>query len=152
VLSSIELESKGRETVFPHPVKACQQLEAQGSDRQDPAPLVLGNNSHESTRPATSLKPGTLRLEQITVRLREADAALGLVALLREDLAGEIRRRRLSRTGDHAAATEVTQGAAPFVVMMSRLVAVVTSLATPGRQHWGRCDRRRSDLVETFAV
>jgi hypothetical protein len=82
--------------VFPRPVKGCQQLEAQGSDRQDPAPLVLGNNAHESTRLATSLKPGTLSLEQITVRLREADAALGLVALLREDLAGEVERRRLS--------------------------------------------------------
>ena len=113
---------------------------------------MLGNNSHESTRPATSLKPGTLSLGQITVRLREADAALGLVALLREDLVGEIERRRLSTTGDHAAATEMTQGAAQFVVMMSRLVAVVTSLATPDLQHWGGCDRRRSDLEKNFAV
>ena len=98
---------------------------------------MLGNNSHESTRPATSLKPGTLSLEQITVRLREADAALGPVALLREDLAGEIERRRLSTTGDHAAATEMTQGAAPFVVMMSRLVAVTTTLSAAGRLMWG---------------
>ena len=67
----------------------------------------------------------------------EAEGALGLVTLLREDLAVEIERRRLSTTGDHAAATEVTQGAAPFVVMMSRLVAVTTTLSAAGRLMWG---------------
>ena len=68
----------------------------------------------------------------------EAEGALGLVSLLREDLAVEIKRRRcLATNGDHAAAAEVSQGAAQIVMMIARLVAVVSSLAAAGRQHWG---------------
>jgi len=84
---------------------------------------------------------------------QEADAALRLVALLREDLAVEIdRRRRLATTGDHAAAAEVSKGAANVVVMIARLVAVVTSLAAAGRQHWGDAIGLETILAEVASV
>jgi hypothetical protein len=83
----------------------------------------------------------------------EAEGALGLVALLREDLTQEIeRRRRLATTGEHAAAVEASQGAAQIVVMISRLVAVVTSLTTAGRQHWGDAIGLQTVLAEVAAV
>ncbi len=83
----------------------------------------------------------------------EAEGALGLVMLLREDLAVEIeRRRRLATTGDHAAAAEATQSAAQIVVMVARLVAVVSSLAAAGRQHWGDAIGVHRILEEAFAV
>jgi len=83
----------------------------------------------------------------------EADAALRLVALLRDDLAEEIeRRRRLATTGDHPAAAEVSQGAAQIVVMIARLVAVVTTLSAAGRQHWGDAIGVHRILEEAFAV
>ena len=83
----------------------------------------------------------------------EAEGALGLVMLLREDLAVEIeRRRRLATTGDHAAAAEASQSAAQIVVMVARLVAVVSSLAAAGRQHWGDAIGVHKILEEAFAV
>jgi hypothetical protein len=83
----------------------------------------------------------------------EAEGALGLVTLLREDLAVEIeRRRRLATTGDHAAAAEASQGAAQIVMMVARLVAVVTSLAAAGRQHWGDAVGLEVALAEVVAV
>jgi hypothetical protein len=83
----------------------------------------------------------------------EAESALGLVTLLREDLAVEIeRRRRLATTGDHAAAAEASQGAAQIVVMIARLAAVVTTLAAAGRQHWGDAIGVHKLLEEAFAV
>ena len=83
----------------------------------------------------------------------EAEGALGLVMLLREDLAVEIeRRRRLATTGDHAAAAEASQSAAQIVVMVARLVAVVSSLAAAGRQHWGDAIGVHRILEEAFAV
>jgi len=83
----------------------------------------------------------------------EAEGALGLVALLREDLTQEIeRRRRLATTGEHAAAAEATQGAVQIVMMISRLVAVVSSLAAAGRQHWGDAIGVHRILEEAFAV
>ena len=83
----------------------------------------------------------------------EAEGALGLVSLLREDLAVEIeRRRRLATTGDHAAAAEASQGAAQIVGMVARLVAVVTSLAAAGRQHWGDAVGLEVALAEVAAV
>ena len=83
----------------------------------------------------------------------EAEGALGLVMLLREDLAEEIeRRRRLATTGDHAAAAEASQIAAQIVGMVARLVAVVTSLAAAGRQHWGDAIGVHKILEQAFAV
>jgi len=83
----------------------------------------------------------------------EAEGALSLVTLLREDLAAEIeRRRRLATTGDHAAAAESSQGAAQIVVMIARLVAVVASLANGGRQHWGDAIGLEMVLAEMAAV
>jgi len=83
----------------------------------------------------------------------EAEGALSLVILLRDDLAVEIeRRRRFAITGDHAAAAEVSHGAAQIVVMISRLVAVVGSLAAAGRQHWGDAIGVHKLLEEAFAA
>ena len=83
----------------------------------------------------------------------EAEGALRLVSLLREDLALEIeRRRRLATTDDHAAAAEASQGAAQIVVMISRLVAVVTTLSAAGRQLWGDSIGLHRILEEAFAV
>ena len=83
----------------------------------------------------------------------EAEGALGLVVLLRKDLAVEIeRRRRLATTGDHAAAAEASQGAAQVVVMISRLVAVTTTLAAAGRQHWGDAVGLEVALAEVAVV
>jgi hypothetical protein len=83
----------------------------------------------------------------------EAEGALGLVMLLREVLAVEIeRRRRLATTGDHAAAAEASQGAAQIVVMISRLVAVVTTMSAAGRQLWGDAIGVHKILEEAFAL
>jgi len=83
----------------------------------------------------------------------EAEGALSLVTLLREDLAAEIeRRRRLATTGDHAAAAEASQGAAQIAAMIARLVAVVASLASGGRQHWGDAIGLEMVLAEMAAV
>ena len=83
----------------------------------------------------------------------EAEGALGLVSLLREDLAVEIeRRRRLATNGDHAAAAEVSQGAAQIVMMIARLVAVVTTLSAAGRLMWGDAVGIHKILEEVFAV
>jgi hypothetical protein len=83
----------------------------------------------------------------------EAEGALGLVSLLREDLAVEIeQRRRLAEAGDHAAAAKVSSGAAQIAAMIARLVAVVASLASGGRQHWGDAIGVHKLLEEVFAV
>ena len=83
----------------------------------------------------------------------EAEGALGLVSLLREDLAVEIeRRRRLATNGDHAAAAEVSHGAAQIVVMIARLVAVVASLSAGGRLMWSDAIGIHKILEEVFAV
>ena len=83
----------------------------------------------------------------------EAEGALGLVMVLREDLAVEIeRRRRFATNGEHAAAAEASQGAAQIVVMISRLVAVVMSMSAAGRQLWGDAIGVHKILEEAFAV
>ena len=83
----------------------------------------------------------------------EAEGALGLVSLLREDLAVEIeRRRRLATTGDHADAAEVSHGVAQIVVMIARLVAVVASLSAGGRLMWSDAVGIHKILEEVFAV
>ena len=83
----------------------------------------------------------------------EAQGALGLVALLREDLAVEIERRRLLATNrDHAAAAEVSKGAANVAVMISRLVQLVTSLASASRLLWGGSIGVNRILEEMAAV
>lgn len=83
----------------------------------------------------------------------EAEGALGLVMLLRVDLAVEIeRRRRLATSGDHAAAAEASQGAAQIVVMIARLVAVVTTMGAAGRLMWGDAIGVHRILEEAFAV
>ena len=83
----------------------------------------------------------------------EAEGALGLVKLLREDLAVEIeRRRRLATTSDHAAAAEASQSAAQIVVMISRLVAVVTTMGAAGRLMWGDAVGVHRILEEAFAA
>ena len=84
---------------------------------------------------------------------QEAVGALAMIALLLEDLPEEIeRRRRLATTGDHTAAAEASQSAAQIVVMVARLVAVVSSLAAAGRQHWGDAIGVHRILEEAFAV
>jgi hypothetical protein len=83
----------------------------------------------------------------------EAEGALGLVMLFREDLAVEIeRRRRIAAAGDHAAATDSSQGAAQIVVMIARLVAVITTMSVAGRQLWGDAIGVHRILDEAFAV
>jgi hypothetical protein len=83
----------------------------------------------------------------------EAEGALGLVVLLREDLAVEIeQRRRLAEAGAHAAAAEVSKGAANVVVMISRLVAVTTTLGAAGRLMWGDSIGVNRILEEMAAV
>ena len=83
----------------------------------------------------------------------EAEAALGLVAMVREMLVQEIeQRRRLAEAGDHAAAAEVSRGAAQIAAMIARLVAVVASLASGGRQHWGDAIGLEMVLAEMAAV
>lgn len=68
----------------------------------------------------------------------EAAAALGLVGLLREDLAADIdRRRACAAAGDAAGAAAATARAVALVTMLARLSAVVTTMAAAGRQHWG---------------
>jgi hypothetical protein len=83
----------------------------------------------------------------------EAGGALRLVALLPEDLAVEIERRRwLATTGDHAAAAEASQGAAQIAVMVSRLAAVVSTLSAAGRLMWGDAIGVHNIFEEAFAV
>ena len=123
----------------------------------DPAAMgaaATGAGSSSSDAHLQALSHYRLVMEQLGRGMaQEADAALKLVALLREDLAEEIeRRRRVAITGDHAAAAEVSHGAAQIVVMISRLVAVVASLAAAGRQHWGDAIGVHKLLEEAFAV
>lgn len=123
----------------------------------DPAAMgaaATGAGSSTSDAHLQALSHYRLVMEQLGRGMaEEAEGALGLVSLLREDLAVEIeRRRRLATTGDPAAAAEASQGAATVVVMISRLVAVVSSLAAAGRQHWGDAIGVHKLLEEAFAV
>jgi len=115
---------------------------------------ATGAGSSTSDAHLQALSHYRLVMEQLGRGMaEEAEGALGLVSLLREDLAVEIeRRRRLATTGDPAAAAEASQGAATVVVMISRLVAVVSSLAAAGRQHWGDAIGVHKLLEEAFAV
>jgi len=124
----------------PDPTTMGAAAAAAGSSASDPHLLALS----EYRRVMEALGRGMAE---------EAEGALRLVSLLREDLALEIeRRRRLATTGDHAAAAEATQGAATVVVMIARLVAVVASLASAGRQHWGDAIGVHKLLEEAFAA
>ena len=115
---------------------------------------AAGAGSSASDPHLLALSQYRLVMEQLGRGMaEEAEGALGLVMLLREDLAVEIeRRRRLATTGDHAATAEASQSAAQIVVMVARLVAVVSSLAAAGRQHWGDAIGVHRILEEAFAV